>query len=670
MTTGIRITELRLAGASGTDKTYGSGFRAQAGGTFRPMSVIAGPSLTGKTSIIDFVKYCLGDDEHPQHAEILAAVRAALLETELDGDPTVIERAASGDPSKFASIWFGTRLSDINAAAELRVSTEPPSDPDGLSQLVLSSFNLDGIELPDSAVNPDTATQLLSIRDVFRVMFVTNDRLDNKNLVFENSHHMVKQKFGQTIDAMFGVHNNEQAILASRLRLAREAARAAELSANTLRRIADDDHPRGPLVLAADLTAAEALVEQLKAELATVDDERRTTEKASQELRATLVAAQATASGARVRTRDRRSLIDRLDALRGQYADDKRKMHFLLDAERLFDPLQVVTCPACFNDLSEAPSITDGACSLCHAPVETPAVDAGKGDQSAESDATPVGPNTILEAELRAVTKRLKSLNDYVARLDAHLRVLVNESIEADAAADAAAQAVDDITASPAPWLALRDGLSRRITEARLAVQTAQAGVKAWDRIAEADANHERLVLNARRIYAESRELKQTADRGAVISALSARFGEILAAIGYPKLANPYIGNDLIPHVRDLPYTSASSGGMVLISLAWNLALWEVAHEQRANAPGLLVIDSPQKNLGHNSKESDQDFADATLVENFYAHAKHWLNTDGAGAQLIVVDNTPPVGVADDIVCRFTRLADVPPYGLIPEATN
>jgi hypothetical protein len=665
VTTGVRITELRLAGATGTDKTYGTAFRPKDGETFRPLSVIAGPAMTGKTSIIDFIKYCLGDNEHPQHAEVLAAVRAAVIETELNGDPTVIERAAAGDPSKFASIWRGTRLSDINAAAELRVSTEPTSDPDGLSQLVLSSFNLDGIELPDSTTNPDTATQLLSIRDVFRVMFVPNDRLGSTSLVFENAHHMVKQKFGQTIDAMFGVHNNEQAVLAGRLRLAREAARAAELSANTLRRIADDEHPRGALVLAADLTEAEALVDQLEDELTALDSQRRSTEQASQEMRATLVEAQAAASAARVRIRHRRSLIDRLDALRGQYADDKRKMNFLVDAERLFDPLQVVTCPACFNDLAEAPTIDAETCSLCHSTVENPVGAEGDGADAASA------PNIVLEAELRAVTKRLKSLNDYVARLDAHLRVLLDESIEADAAADAAAQAIDDITKTPEPWLALRDGLTGRIAEARLAAQAAQAGVKAWDRVAEADTNHERLVVNARRIYKESRQLKQAADRGAVIRALSERFGEILAAIGYPKLANPYIGDDLIPHVRDLPYTAASSGGMVLISLAWNLALWEIAHEREADAPGLLVIDSPQKNLGHKAAEDgDQDFADATLIENFYAHAKTWLATDGVGAQLIVVDNTPPPSVAEDVVCRFTRDADDPPYGLIPEATS
>lgn len=660
MTTGIRITELRLGGASGSGRTYGVEFRVSEGGSFRPLSIIAGPSLTGKTSIIDFIKYCLGDDEHPQHAEVLAAVRTAQLETELNGQPTVIERAAGGNPSKFASIWT-SRLDEVSGAAELRISAEPPSDPEGLSQFVLASFDLNGVELPDSATNPDTATQFLSIRDLFRVISLPNERLDNRNLVFENSPYMVKQKFRQTIDAMFGVHDNEQAILASRLRLARDAARGAELSANALLRIAEDEHPRGPTQLANDRAEAQASVTDLERDLARLDQQRRSSERASEGLRATLTAAQDLARDARVRIRDRRSLIERLDALRGQYADDKRKLTFLLDAERLFDPLRVVTCPACMNALPHPPSVEDDTCSLCHQVVPTPA------PQAAEN---PVGANAVLEAEHKAVSKRLKTLNDYVARLEAHLRVLVEEGLEADAAADAAAQAVDDITAAPAPWLALRDDITNRMTDARLALQAADTGINAWDRVAEAQANHARLVGIAQRIHGERQTARNRPDRRAVVRALSARFGENLSDIGYPKLAKPFVDDDLVPHVRDLPYSSASSGGMVLISLAWSLALWEIAHERGANAPGLLIIDSPQKNLGHNSVAGDDEFADATLVENFYQHAKSWLATDGVGAQLVVVDNSPPASAHEDVVKRFTRKVDEPPYGLIPEATT
>jgi hypothetical protein len=125
-----------------------------------------------------------------------------------------------------------------------------------------------------------------------------------------------------------------------------------------------------------------------------------------------------------------------------------------------------------------------------------------------------------------------------------------------------------------------------------------------------------------------------------------------------------------MPSVRGLPYSSASSGGLVLISLAWYLALWEIAYEQGARAPGLLMIDSPQKNLGHSAHPDDPDFADTRLVENFYQHAKSWLAGSGSGAQLVVVDNSPPDSVSDDVIVRYTRNRATPPYGLIYDAID
>ncbi len=140
--------------------------------------------------------------------------------------------------------------------------------------------------------------------------------------------------------------------------------------------------------------------------------------------------------------------------------------------------------------------------------------------------------------------------------------------------------------------------------------------------------------------------------------------------MGYPKLSQPYLDGQLMPSVRGLPYTAASSGGLVLISLAWYLTIWEVAHEHAAAAPGLLIIDSPQKNLGHSARSDDRDFADTRLVEGFYRHVRNWLAHDGIGAQLVVIDNSPPQSVADDVVVRYTRDPAVPPYGLIDNATD
>lgn len=680
---GIRINELRLGGLPGTDRTYGAKFRNATGGGFRPLSIIAGQSLTGKTTIIDFIMYCLGEGTHPQKDEVLEHVRSALIEVELDGHSTVIERSATGEPSKFALVWEGATLETISEHKHQRYLIEPTGDPEGLSQYLLAACNLDSIFLPDSKVKDETATRLLSIRDVFDVMFVPNERLDNKSLVFELGNPVKRQKFRQTVDAVFGVHDNQDALLQRRYANARGEANNAKSRAQALRRFAEEEHPRGPVVLAADLTEADAMVASLSQELQLLDEQQSANEQATAGMRTQLSASETAAKDTRIRVRDRESLLARLDALRAQYADDQRKLNFLLDAERLFDPLHVTTCPVCFNDLVPPPTVEDGTCSLCHSPVPT--------DTSADEDQAPqadeqaqVGPDTpedagtaalssatpVLAAELRNINKRLKSLNEYATRLRIHLGVLIQEKTDAEASADAAASAVDSIVSSPAPWIAARDRLSQRIADAQLAAQAAKSGANVWHRVADADETYERLDKNAKAINAQRNAQKRRPDRSAVINSLSKRFGQILTEIGYPKLSNAYIADDLVPYVRNHPYAEASSGGIVVISLAWNLALWEIAHETGADAPGLLVIDSPQKNLGHNSKDGDQDFADSTLVDNFYTHVKSWLASDGAGAQMIVVDNSPPDSVTDDVVVRFTRSATVAPYGLIPEATS
>lgn len=691
--TGIRVNELLLAGVAGTDRTYGTSFRSVAGGGFRPLSVIAGQSQTGKSSIVDFIRYCLGDSSHPQNDEVRAAVRAALLETLLAGETVVLERSATGEPSKVA-LAFDSGLASISTSSHRRLPVDPPSDPESLSQFVLSACNLDGVLLPDSASKDETATQLLSIRDVLNVIFVPNERLDNKSLVFELGHHMYRQKFRQTVDAIFDVHDTEGALLKDRYRDVRERSNRALAKANNLRMFAEEEHPRGPLVLERDLRDSQVRLEELQTSLRALDLAQRTSTRALDALRGRLTETEDAARNARIRIRDRRSLIARLDALRGQYADDQRKLNFLLEAERLFDPLRVVTCPACFSGLDPSPTVEDGLCSLCGHLVPEPAEAhiSEAGEKPALQDSGPDASGNgstgerlsdthnqeaalsdaagTVQSELRNITFRLKSLNEYVARLRLHLRVLEEEGQRANEAADAAAQAVDAIAFSPAPWLAERDSLTQQITAAEIASEVSRSGVRVWDRVAEAVAAHERLNARAQAILAEVRTKRIRPDRSRVIGALSARFGEILAEIGYPKLANPFIADDLVPHVRNHPYTEASSGGMVVISLAWSLALWEVAFETSANAPGLLVIDSPQKNLGSNSEPGDRDFGDAQLVENFYGHARRWLSGDGTGAQLIVVDNTPPASIEDDVVIRFTRDPEVAPYGLIPEATS
>ena len=164
----------------------------------------------------------------------------------------------------------------------------------------------------------------------------------------------------------------------------------------------------------------------------------------------------------------------------------------------------------------------------------------------------------------------------------------------------------------------------------------------------------------------EQRENRIRADRQAIISAISGRFRKILAEWNYPKHEDTgMIDDKLVPYARTRPYRSASSGGQVLQTLAWILSIFEVAYEQQAHHPGFLLIDTPQKNLGGAAAADDEEFADVRLVESFYRHIAHWLEREGRGAQVIVVDNTPPPTAGKYIVRSFTRDPDHGLYGLI-----
>lgn len=71
-----------------------------------------------------------------------------------------------------------------------------------------------------------------------------------------------------------------------------------------------------------------------------------------------------------------------------------------------------------------------------------------------------------------------------------------------------------------------------------------------------------------------------TAARAHRIGRISNRYGELLRQWGYPKLSQPLIDTNLVPYVRGDNYREASSGARTLLTLAWQLAVFEVAVEQ------------------------------------------------------------------------------------------
>ncbi|WP_033344827.1 ATP-binding protein [Catenuloplanes japonicus] len=625
---GIRIRRLRLH-ADG--RPYDVDFRA--GEVTRPLSVIAGAFGTGKTTILEFVDYCLGAADHPRHPEITPRVRAATLEVELSGTPHLIQRPV-GEPSAHAYVTQG-RLDDPGTATPERRPLRPAGAPESLSSLLLSHCKLEGVRLRDAA-----ETDPLSFRNLMWLCFLPHDRLDGRDLLFE-SVPMKQLKLSQVVDVVFDIHDDHAIELGRRIRTLEPELAAAEDHLRTATAIVAELAPGEVAELEEAARAAKTELAACAQAVAALDGLARADTTFAEDLRERHRAAARTARDASTLLRDRETQAVRMTSLRATYADDVAKLIMLTEAGALFPPLRLDVCPSCLT-----PAVPgERRCATCQADLDPD--DAGPPDVS---------------GELRSARARLTELTRYLDELEAgipRLRAAAEraQEVESRAAADLDAATAHAVT----PYLAQRDTLARRREEAAAALQRAVDGLRLRHGLRERADGAETMRVALAALHAEAAapdRVAAAAGRAAVVADLGARYRDILREWRYPRAEEARVADDLTPWARGKPYPAASPGGRTLIALAWQLALFEIAWESRSSHPGFLLLDSPRKNLG--PKE----------VDRLYRHLEAWLAGAGAGAQVIVTDSAPPPAADPDVVVRFSRRVDRPPYALIDDETD
>jgi hypothetical protein len=640
----IRLRALRLNGPSGR---YDVDFDARESN----LAVIAGQISTGKSTILEFVDYCLGSDEHPTHPEVATRVRSVALELEINGALWTIERPIF---SAEQLAWVHLGGVDDKDAAIVRKNLEPPSVADSLSAWLIQSAGLEGLRLKVTAKNPNSPTNLMSFRDLMWLCYLPNRRLDNQALLFEDNS-FKGYKLQQVIEVLFDVADQRLTDLMEQLTLLRSEHRdqVGEISSlqGFLRESGTPDRTEIER-LRVDLSNRQTELEQ---QLTEVDGRMRQATDYADDLRAWFTTARRDSILAVSHLRDRRSLIERLLPLRGQYAEDERKLTFVGEARDLFNPLHVLTCPACLRVLQQAPGITDSRCTLCGQEVLL-------GDSDADFD---------VDAERKMTKERMRHLDRYVVEVEDEIVVGVAAVDQARAAErELEAELNNRVATQLSPFVSERENLIRsreRIRSQDAALNQAIVWHEGLER-RQADLDSLEGRQKAVRTELEERR-KNRPEKAEVVGDLSARFAELLREWGFPKVdddGSPHMEDDFVPWIRGRPYREiGSSGALTLIAVAWELTLFERAVEEGLPHPGFLIIDSPQKNLSPDVV-GDTEFLDPKIVERMWSHIASWCERHPE-AQIVIVDNTPPPLVENRVIVRYSRDSNVPPYGLISD---
>jgi hypothetical protein len=649
----IRIRRLRLIGIN---EDYLVDF-CDEDGPPRSLSIIAGEISTGKTAVLEFIDYCLGQNHHPGYVEIERQARSAQLELDLGDRTCVIERPLFGDKT---DAWLhDCSLSELDKPHPTRkVPVDPASNSKSLNWLLLANSGLEGVVLKEAPTKASSGTDPLSFRDVMWLAFLHSDRLAKRHLLHESGAPMKRLKLKQLIEVIFGIHDQELTAIAARIRLLEQERtdQQAEIAAleTFLKEQEVVDEPEARTALEQARLELEPLEEKLEA----VTSQMRAASDFADSVRERYSRLRRQAGAVSARVRDRESLLRRLLPLRAQYAEDERKLVFFSEAQQLLDPMAVKVCPSCLTKLSEEPGIEAGKCTLCASVVE----------QSEE----PID----VEAERAAIRARLRAINQYVEVVEGEIASQRGRYDKVSAEESAAqAQLDSDLSEQLAPFVAERDELVGQIASKRAQIGDLERQLGWLEGVARRSSELATVQVRIEELRAEAKELEgERPSRDAVVSDLTVRFRDVLADFGFPKLEDPeppYLDNDFVPHVRGRRYDQIGSPGAVtLVADAWELAIFERAIELGRPHPGFLMIDSPQTNLKPTEGQPKDEFTEPEIGERLWAHIAKWSEERGSEAQLIVVDHRPPAAVEDNIVVTFSGNPDHPPYGLISNETE
>lgn len=641
------------------------------GKAIKPLSIIAGEISTGKTTVLEFIDWCLGAKDHPEHDEVLANVRSAQLAIDIVAggeEPAryVIERSLG---TKATSAYLYTGDLDTMSDSPVRSFTSDPADPDSLSHYLLQLCGMGGLRLDQSPTQTDSKTSALSFRDLQPLWFLTNRRLDNGDLAYERQPHR-SIKLNQVVNILFGVSDNEQSTLSRAVEELGAEERELTRAVQTLRTFMTDAGFKSIEDVDSAADAMRIQLAELNAKKRAIDGNIAARGDFTAELRAAYSLSEKHAQRIQSELRDRDTLAARLEPLRAQYADEIRRLDLVAESQNLFDSLTVVTCPACQSKLASVPEVVENTCSLCHSQLT-----ADVSDDASIPD---------LSTERRSLVRRLNQLLAFVQEVRTEADDLRRRLSAANAGVRESQLALDRASEDViSPFLAQRDEIQQSLGDTRVELKTM---LRARRMLLQLQQKEVELVQTSTALK-EARARKalyhnNATPRDTILARIGERLFSVLQDFDYPKVDLVHIDRYLVPFVRGRRYDRVgSSGAMTLIALAWELALFELAFEQGAGHPGFVIIDSPQKNLvpgavtppPQSQSISEDGGAELSqlittrsrnIVENIYRHVATWL-LKHPGAQVIFVDNQPPSIADQHTVVRYSQNPDDPPYGLI-----
>lgn len=583
------------------------------------LTVLAGDTGVGKTSLLELVKYGFGGDgliapvvaTHVSEVHLTVRVGASRLQL----TRPISERGRGH--VRVLDLITGEHLPD-HTVGRAKVQRDGRLEP-AISDLLMTALGLP-TDLRAAALSASSSRpgSRITFNDVFRYLYVPQSAINQEIAGSGDSYYEPKRR--AVFELLFGLTRPDILELRSRLNELNGEVAAAERAHETVQQFLEDsntesrfDAEAAQAAAATEERAAQRALDALRSEL------NEAVDRESQTLRDLLTATERSLADARQLVTDLGRETRELVREQRRVEQDVARLDRMVSAGERLANIEFVVCPRCTQSLTKR-AVPDGACRVC-----------------LQDDIVGDLPDGGYERG---------QLVEQLAELDRQLGVIDAQSTDADAAVghreDLVASLtlqIDERTADRVtPRLQAYADAASNLERARAQQQTLEQVLRQWDRADD--------LARAAATLASSRSAMETdiagrvaeldTRRREVIGELSAEFQATVSAFGIPGgQAASISATTYLPMLDGRRFDQVSSAGGIATAtqVAYWLSLITVATRRRDTLyPAFLLIDSPR--LALNTAED--------IAEQMYRRFVTQVTVLPGRIQFVVADNELP----------------------------
>jgi hypothetical protein len=572
-------------------------------------TVLDGPVGTGKSSLLELIKFAFGGS-----AVLTPVIRQEVLEVRLLvrlGNATVWLRRPLGRRGNIV---------DVRRAGHDELSLPVRSSVGDLTigEYLLDLLGIPKVRIPRSRANAGAATVPLTFGDLFSYLYVAQQEIDRS--VVGHTEVFREPKRRAMFELLFGLTDARQLELETRVGELRDEMRRAEGKVVSIRAFLDAAKIDDETTLEERLATLRDRESVANADLTRLRDEVGARTKVHQDLIGEVRKSEARLTAAIARHRDAEELVHGREELLAQMHLDYDRGVKAAAASLQLAPLDFVSCPRCLQDLPEDRGDVSH-CRLCL--QETVPLDLGL-----------TNPGDVDDARVDELHSLLRDARAQLELADAEVQrwSYAHERSRAE---------LDRVTA---------DAVTPRFSDIEvLSSQRARAGAEAesvasllgfWGELRRLESAV--LVLSAERASSElelSDLRARLAERREILSELSEVFDATVRFLEVPWAESASIDErTYLPVVNGERFESlaVAGGTKTVVTVAYHLALLNVALSRSdVLLPGLLILDTPRKNLGFNDLDSE-------LGARIYRRIRTLVDAYEDAVQFVVADNDVP----------------------------